>query len=83
MRCCQRVYNQQYKYTESHVMIGVVYSGINSAYLQVPAHDNLESLGCCHKCGECAKLCARRSECFSGQSGVEFWIFIWIVDKAN
>jgi hypothetical protein len=37
--------------------------------LQHHAQAMLVSLGCCHKSGECAKSCARRSVCFCGQSG--------------
>jgi hypothetical protein len=37
--------------------------------LRLQAQLMLASLGSCHKSGECAKSCARRSVCFCSQNG--------------
>jgi hypothetical protein len=41
--------------------------------LQPQGQVKLANLGWRHKSGECAKPCARRSECFCSQSGVGDW----------
>jgi len=44
-------------------------TGLISQRLQLQTQVAVASLGWCHKEGECAKLCARRSVCFCSQSG--------------
>jgi hypothetical protein len=46
-----------------------IISGLIPQSLQLQAQATLASLSWCHKSGQCAKSCARRSVCFCSQSG--------------
>ena len=46
-----------------------VIAGVIPESIRLHAQLTLASLGRCHKSGECAKSCARRSVCLCSQSG--------------